>query len=145
MKIFVTGGTGFIGSRVVSKLLARKHKPLLLVEKNNRKVLPRGVSVVKGDLKDIRIWRKSVERFKPDAVIHLAWEGLGAYDYSPETSAKNLENSLNLVAFAGSLGCKKFLSTGSCWEYGSAKGKLKESAKLLSPAHVPEFVFAKRT
>lgn len=143
MKIFVTGGSGFIGSHLVPKLLARKHK-LLLLSIDPLKKRNGSTPFVKGNLKDIDRWKNKLKKFRPDAVIHLAWEGLENYDFSANVSLRNMTNSLNLISAAAEIGCKKFLSTGSCWEYGNGKSALKESAPLLPPAHVPDFVIAKR-
>ena len=146
MKIFITGGEGFIGSHVVTKLLTRKHK-LLLLSRNpslGRKKKFRGAVFVKGDLKNIKAWAKKLRQFKPDVVMHLAWEGLESYDFSAKTSSRNLMNSLNLISLAASLGCKKFLSTGSSWEYGRLRGKFRESDPLEFGGHVPNFIIAKR-
>ncbi|MEK7169296.1 MAG: NAD(P)-dependent oxidoreductase [Patescibacteria group bacterium] len=144
MKIFITGGSGFIGSHLVPKLLTRKHKLLLLSRKRSGRV-GKSPSSIKGDLKNINGWKNKLKKFRPDAVIHLAWEGLENYDFSAGVSLGNMMNSLNLISVAAELGCKKFLSVGSCWEYGDGKGSLKESASLLPPAHVLDFVIAKRT
>lgn len=144
MRIFITGGTGFIGSHLVPKLLARKHKLLLLSRKKTEKS-GKSISLIKGDLKNINGWKNRLKKFRPDAVVHLAWEGLENYDFSAGVSLGNMTNSLNLISAAAELGCKKFLSIGSCWEYGNGEGPLKESDPLSPPAHVPDFVIAKRT
>lgn len=89
-------------------------------------------------------WTKKVKSFRPDVVIHLAWEGLELYDFSASTSLKNLTYALNLLALAAECKCKKFLSLGSCWEYGGDRGKFEESSKLKPPSHVPAFVITKR-
>ena len=143
MRIFITGGTGFIGSRLVPKLLARGHKLLFLTRKVPKKSLGRASSVV-GDLSNQNAWREDLKKFKPDAVIHLAWEGLENYDFEARVSLANMKNSLDLVSLAAELRCKKFLSLGSCWEYGGGEGPKKESDTLNPPSHIPSFVFAKR-
>jgi len=79
VKIFITGSTGFIGKHLVKNLKARGHE-LFLLDK---------------DLADIKEWINEVKNFNPDAVIHLAWQGIP--DYGPETSAKNLKYGLDLI------------------------------------------------
>jgi nucleoside-diphosphate-sugar epimerase len=112
MKIFVTGGTGFIGKHLVKKLQERGHTLCLL----------------SSDLAEPEKWKKEISDFGPDAVVHLAWEGLP--DYSAEISIKNLKYGLELFDLLAGIGCKTILSTGSCWEYGGQQGKLSEDAPV---------------
>ena len=144
MKIFITGGTGFIGSHLVPKLIPRGHRLLLLSRRTPRKRYGNSVRFIKGNLHSPKIWEGAVRKFKPDAIIHLAWEGIEARDFGPDMSLANLIASLRLIAFAAEIGCKKFLSTGSCWEYGVVGGRVKESDILQVPNHVPAFITAKR-
>ena len=146
MKIFITGGTGFIGSHVIPKLVARDHRVLLLQRRSSsrRAQGSRSITLLRGDLKNIGVWEKAVRKFKPDAIVHLAWEGLESYDFSAITSARNLAHSLNLVLLAAEIRCKKFLSVGSCWEYGETVGRTKESSFSRKANHVPHFVAVKR-
>jgi UDP-glucose 4-epimerase len=123
MRIFITGGTGFIGKNLVKKLEEQRHSLLLLSQQPLS-----GINFVEGSLTDISKWKTRIKRFKPDACIHLAWESLP--DYSAATSIKNLKYGLDLMLMLAEIGCKKFLSTGSCWEYGQQSGKLSEDMAL---------------
>lgn len=129
MKIFVTGGTGFIGAPVIKKLLQRKHQ-LLIISRQSLNHLPeyyrnRQLTHIRGNLNQAGQWQARVRRFRPDAAIHLAWEGLP--DYGVAMSRRNLSGGLDLFEFLGSSGCKKVLAVGTCWEYGVQTGKLSES------------------
>jgi uncharacterized protein YbjT (DUF2867 family) len=67
-RIFVTGGTGFVGSAVISELLSRKFAVSALV---NRRTLPFGdqVTAIQGDLFDPANLDKGLSGC--DAIIHL--------------------------------------------------------------------------
>lgn len=128
MRIFITGGTGFIGSRVVARLLASKHELLLLTrnppQEGSTSSRPHQIRYIQGDLSSIEKWRDEVLTFHPEAIIHLGWEDLRNYD--AEVNMKNLAQSLNLYSLAIETECKVLLATGSCLEYGPQTGKMKE-------------------
>lgn len=108
MKIFVTGGTGFIGTQVVKKLTKENHN-LFVLSKN---------------LANIDKWKNELRKFKPEVAVHMAWEGIP--NYSSKMSIKNLEYGVDLFRVLVKAGCPRVVSTGSCWEYGLNKGKLNE-------------------
>ena len=129
MRIFVTGGTGFIGSHVVRELLGEGNA-LLLLSRQPESALSKmpNVDVVQGDLSDAANWENKVNRFKPQVAIHMAWESLP--DYDARTSIGNLNYGLNLITLLSELGCESVICTGSCWEYGQQAGKLREDIAL---------------
>lgn len=126
MRIFITGGTGFIGDHVVRKLKSEDND-LLLLTRDSRKLdgnSSERLNLIQGNLSDIAAWKEEVKSFQPDTTIHMAWESIP--DYGCETSIGNLKYGLDLVAVLAELGCKRFVSTGSCWEYGQQNGQLHE-------------------
>ena len=141
MKVFVTGGTGFIGSHVVSKLIDEGHNLLLLqLVGEVVKSYPQTVNVVKGDLSNINNWIEEVRAFNPDITIHMAWEGIPNYD--EQTSNRNLKYGLDLIKTLGEIGCKRIIATGSCWEYGKKTGEISEDLEI-NPSN--PFTIAKNT
>lgn len=124
MKIFITGGTGFVGKHTVKALKKQGHR-LMLLSRNNKNHNTAGVKFIKGNLNKVRDWKQEVLRFSPNIVIHLAWEGLP--DHHVNISKNNLEWSLNLVQLASEAKCRLFVATGSGWEYGIQHGKLSEN------------------
>ena len=72
MRVFVTGGAGFLGSHVCTALLAASHDVTVLdnLSTGHREALPEGVSFIEGDVGDeerLAGWLQG-----HDVVIHLA-------------------------------------------------------------------------
>ena len=135
MKVFVTGGTGFIGSRVVKNLLENtSHELMVLVmESDDIKSFPflndDRIKLVRGNLTNIDEWGKKLIDWQPDSVINLAWEGIPRYD--PELSLRNFNMCFSLIKLVCLTTCKKFIGAGSCWEYGQKVGVLNEDSTLM--------------
>ncbi|HPD57657.1 MAG TPA: UDP-glucose 4-epimerase GalE [Smithellaceae bacterium] len=73
MKLFVTGGAGYIGSHAVISLAEAGHDIVVYDNlcNSSEKAVIYG-KLVKGDLADINLLSKTLDDFKPDAVIHFA-------------------------------------------------------------------------
>lgn len=73
MRIFVTGGSGWIGSAVIPELLAHGHTVLALARSSASAatIVAAGAEVVRGDLDNTDVLRRGTE--ETDAVIHMAY------------------------------------------------------------------------
>lgn len=130
MKIILTGGTGFIGYPVLKKLVELNYEILLLSRKafftNNFKV-----KKIQFDLNNFLEKKEEIINFKPEVVLHLAWQGIP--DYSEQISKLNFINSSNFLNFIiENTNCKKIIVPGSCWEYndGNILGACSEKIKI---------------
>ena len=137
-KVLVTGGSGFIGSHLIPRLLDAGYDVYSLERYvTGRYVLGghRPVKTLFGDLCDFFVIRKIIREIEPDIVIHLA--SISAVSYSYDHPNEVLEaNFMGTVNLAES--ClrevphfKKFLFSGTSEEYGNQETfPVKETAEL---------------
>ncbi|MFJ9543350.1 SDR family oxidoreductase [Streptomyces sp. NPDC101225] len=101
MHVFITGGTGTIGSAVVAELLANGHTVLALArsDRSAQSLGGAGAEVLRGDLADLDVLRSGAAR--ADGVISLAF----GRDYSsPDALARAIaEESAALTALGQEL------------------------------------------
>ena len=111
MNVYVTGGTGFIGSYVVKELAAAGHAVTILA-KNPTKVpalaaLP-GVRILHADMQDSAALDAAIHDC--DALVHIA---LCWGDTGPEMIARETLASVRLLELAVNKGAKKIIYTSS--------------------------------
>jgi len=129
-KLIITGGLGFIGSKLIEKI--RNKFEIFVIDNsylNKNKV--RGIKILKCDLTNFdklkRIKLKNVE-----SIIHLAGQSSGPRSFNiPETDLKlNLISTINIVKFAKKIKARRILFSSTFTVYGdSKKEKLSEIQK----------------
>ena len=78
MKILITGHSGFIGSNLINKIQDNKKYDILIITKNKKKHNKKFKYIV-SDLNKIEAHEEKILNFSPDAVIHLAWQGIPSF------------------------------------------------------------------
>lgn len=122
MRIFVTGGAGYIGSHVVKLLGHHGHNVLVYdnLSTGHEWAVLSG-TLVRGDLGDSRLLRETLKDYGPDAVMHFA------ASIQVEESVReplkyyrnNVMNSINLLEAVAELGIGYFIYSSTAATYGA--------------------------
>lgn len=134
-KILITGGSGFIGNKLLENLNNSSTKVLALSRKN--KGTKNNITWIKSDLKLNEKNFKLIKNFEPNIVIHLAWEKIP--DFSKEMCNKNFyKTKLFFKKILKINSIKKIIVSGSCFEYYNKSGKKKETNKTNLKDNFPK-------
>jgi nucleoside-diphosphate-sugar epimerase len=124
VKVFVTGGSGYLGQATIRALQAHGHQVAAVARSDDaaRRMSGLGATVVRGGLADLGTLREAAK--DADAVIHLA------QDYGPDTAQVDLAAA---TALQDGLGARPYVHTGGAWVYGDTAGVADESAPRAAP------------
>jgi nucleoside-diphosphate-sugar epimerase len=134
MRVFVTGASGFIGSHLIPLLLQSGLDVAILARQGSSMQRLRDhiekLTVIRGDLSDLDRLSDALSDFQPEACVHLAWYAEpGSYLHSRE-NLNHLFNSLRLLELMIEMGCKQAVMVGTCAEYDTDTGYLKETSPV---------------
>ncbi|MEL6650098.1 MAG: NAD(P)-dependent oxidoreductase [Bacteroidota bacterium] len=108
MKIFLTGGSGFVGQSLIPDLLKQGHEVFALArsETSQQKVQAKGAQAVSGDLLNIKAYQSAIKGM--DAVVHVAakLEMWGKYE---DFYQANVVATLALAKLAEAAAVKRFV------------------------------------
>ncbi len=122
MKIFVTGGAGYIGSICVEQMLDRGYDVTVFdnFTEGHRKAVDPRAALVEGDLAQPESIFNAVREHQPDAVMHFAANAL--VGESMENPSKYFRNNVSggihlLDALVGN-GVQRFVFSSTCATFG---------------------------
>jgi dihydroflavonol-4-reductase len=122
MRAFVTGGTGFIGSRVVKRLRDRGDEVVVLARRPE-KAAELDAEVVQGDLSDADAIRRGVEGAQ--AVFHIAADYRVGMDPSKRDSMRdsNVAGTERVLDAAADAGVEKIVYVSTVNVFGNTNGQ----------------------
>ena len=124
MNIFLTGGSGFLGRRMVRALRAQGHEVIALVrsDENAYIVEQLGATAVWGDITQRGSMREGMRNV--DAVFHLAaWRDMGNQNWK-EAELTNVSGTRNVLSLAHELGVPRIVYTSTIEIFGDTQGAL---------------------
>lgn len=124
MKVFVTGGSGYLGRPTLRALVGHGIEVTALVrsEASAEAVTALGAVPVRGELTDTDVLREAARRAQ--GVIHL-----GQHD-GPDTAAVDRAAA---DALQDGAGVHPYVHTGGVWVYGDTQGVADEESPLAPP------------
>jgi nucleoside-diphosphate-sugar epimerase len=124
MKIFLTGGSGYIGRAVIAELVRLGHAVEALARNDRAEaaVTAAGATAVRGGLTDLGVLNHAAAR--AEAVIHLAQAASGEEDLAAA------------AAMQDGVGGGTYVHTGGSWVYGDTGGVRDETAPWNPPSIV---------
>ena len=122
MRIFLTGGAGYIGSVCSELLLNEGHEVAIFdnLSEGHRRAVDSRANFVRGDLTDRLQIEAALSSTRPDAVMHFA-----AYALVPESMRdpskyfrNNIANGLNLLDAVVATGVQRIIFSSTCAIFG---------------------------
>lgn len=122
MKIFLTGGAGYIGSVTSEMLLDAGHEVVIFdnLERGHLEAVDQRARFIKGDLRNREEVLDAMARAKPDAVVHFAAYALvgESMEFPMRYFRNNVSGGVHLVEAMIENGVKKVIFSSTCATYG---------------------------
>ena len=132
----VTGGAGFIGSKVISELIKLGNSVVTIDNLTTGDIanIPSGAHFIRGDCHDINVIN-NIKAFKFDAIFHIAGQSSGEISFEDPVYdlQTNTQSTLLLLDFALKSGCNKFIYASTMSIYGAQKNQKCDEKSVPNP------------
>ena len=143
MKVFVTGATGFIGSKLVERLAEEGHEvhALYRSEKKLPSTVPRNVIFFKGDITDPESLKKAMQGC--EVVFHVAaFAGIWLRD-TEVIYRLNVTSAVGLLQMASVMGVRRCVVTSSAAVFGPSRGALVDESTPFPETYCTHYEHSK--
>ena len=120
MKVYITGGAGFVGSHTTDRLLAAGHKVFVIdnfatARRDNLKK-NENLTFVEGSIADKKLVDETMKTFKPDVVMHAAASYKDPENWM-EDAMSNVVGTINVCKAAKANDVKRiiYFQTALCY------------------------------
>jgi len=121
MKVFVTGGAGYVGSACLRQLLAQGHDAVAFdnLSEGHRLAVPAG-RLIEGDIRDTAALTRALKEHGSEAVMHFAAATyVGESVTNPDHHyGNNIGGTLSLLRAMREVGVQRMLFSSTCATYG---------------------------
>ncbi len=122
MKVFLTGGAGYIGSVTTELLLDEGHDVVVFdnLERGHREAVDDRARLIVGDLRNAANIDSAMRAEMPDAIMHFAAYALVGESMTVPMRyfGNNVRGGVNLVQAMVDYGVPKFIFSSTCATYG---------------------------
>ncbi len=134
MRVFLTGGAGYIGGATAEALLAAGHAVTVYdnLSRGHLAAVPAGADFVRGDIGDRAALRAALSAASFDVIFHFAaLIEAGESMEKPELYFRNnVAYSHNVIEAAMQAGCRRFVLSSTAAVYASSAHPLREECTL---------------
>lgn len=136
-KVIVTGGTGFIGFRLIKELLEHSIEVIALVRDSSDLIQFKSLAR-KEHLRIIQYFSSEFQALNEteeiDVFYHLAWAGVtSAQKNDIQIQLENINFSIKMLEYAKRIGVKRFIGTGTVAEYAFSEKVIEANCVRQTP------------
>ena len=139
MRILVTGGAGYIGSVIVSRLTARGHDVVVYDDlfRGHAAAVPDAVPLVRGDVRDAASVRAALEDGGCEAVVHMAALAEVAESVAEPDRYRsvNVDGTAAVIEAAVAAGAGRLVFSSTAAVYGAPERTPIDERDTLAPAN----------
>jgi UDP-glucose 4-epimerase len=143
VRYLITGGSGYIGGRLVDVLCEREEtERIVIVDVRAPRLVKQKTEFVKGDVRDGAAIKDLLERHEIDALVHLAFI-LNPIRDEPMMYDVDVNGTQAVLRAASEAGTQQALVTSSATAYGAFPDNPKPIAEDWPVRGAPDFPYAR--